>query len=126
MPTIRLTEKSIAKLRAPDPSGKQVLYWDDELRGFGVLASGVTNAKTDVVQRALPGGRTRRVTVGSVAALKLDAATQRAKELLAAFYRGQDPKAGRRGEATLRSALDEYLQSRSDLRPRSAAAIARA
>ena len=28
MPQIRLTEKSIDKLKAPDPSGRQVLHWD--------------------------------------------------------------------------------------------------
>jgi Arm DNA-binding domain len=120
LPTIRLNEKSIAKLRAPDPSRRQQLYWDKELRGFGVLVSGVSNAKSYVVQHLLPGGRTRRVTIARTNVLKLDQATTRAKELLAAFYRGIDPKAGRRGEATLRSALTEHLEARSDLRPRSA------
>jgi hypothetical protein len=108
-------------MRAPDPSGKQVLYWDNQLRGFGVLASGVSNAKSYVVQQVLPGGRTRRVTIARTNLIKLDAATQRAKELLAAFYRGIDPKASRRGEATLRSTLDEYLTARANLRPSASA-----
>ena len=43
MPQLKLTEKAIAKLKAPDPSGKQVLYWDTDLRGFGVRVSGTTN-----------------------------------------------------------------------------------
>jgi hypothetical protein len=51
MPTLKLTEKSIAKLDAPDPGGRQMLYWDQNLKGFGVLASGLSNAKTYVVQR---------------------------------------------------------------------------
>jgi hypothetical protein len=66
MPKLKLTERAIAKLLAPDPSGKQVLHWDTELKGFAVLCSGTTNSKTFVVQRTLKDGRNRRVTVGAV------------------------------------------------------------
>ena len=38
MPKLKLTARAIERLPAPDPSGKQTLYWDTELRGFGVLA----------------------------------------------------------------------------------------
>jgi hypothetical protein len=64
MPRVKLTEKTIAKMKAPDPSGRQVLHWDTELRGFAVLCSGVSNARTYIAQRDLPNGRARRVTVG--------------------------------------------------------------
>lgn len=121
MPTIKFTEKTIAKIAAPTSNGSQQLYWDQELRGFGVLVSGVSNAKTYIVQRALPNGKTRRVTIGRTNVLTLSAATESAKQLLAAFYKGQDPKAGRLGDHTLRSALDDYLKIRTDLRPRTAA-----
>src|SRR5580704_5738571 len=63
MPTIKLTKRAISALPAPDPSGKQVLVWDADLKGFGVLVSGKTKAKTFVVQRKLAGGLTRRMTV---------------------------------------------------------------
>ncbi len=46
MPKLKLTKTAVERLQAPDPSGKQVLHWDTELRGFGVLCSGVTNSKT--------------------------------------------------------------------------------
>ena len=121
MPTIKMSETAVSRLKAPDPSGKQTLHWDQNLRGFGVLVSGVTNAKSYVVQQALKDGRTRRVTIGRTNVLSLDQATERAKEMLAVFYTGRDPKATRRGEATLRSALEEYLTARADLKPRSAA-----
>ena len=49
----------IAKLKAPDPSGKQVLYWDDSLKGFAVLVSGVSNTKTFVVQTNWPNALNR-------------------------------------------------------------------
>ena len=121
MPIIKLSETAISRLRAPDPSGKQTLHWDQNLRGFGVLVSGVTNAKSYVVQQALKDGRTRRVTIGRTNVLTLAQATERAKEMLAVFYTGRDPKAVRRGEATLRAALEEYLTTRTDLKPRSVA-----
>ena len=63
------------------------------------------NAKSYVVQQALKDGRTRRVTIGRTNVLTLAQATERAKEMLAVFYTGRDPKAVRRGEATLRAAL---------------------
>jgi integrase len=121
---MHLTEKSITRLRAPDPSGRQRLYWDSEMTGFGLLVSGKTNKKTFVVQRDLPGGKTRRVTIGphsskrEARVLTLDAARERAKTVLAVFYDGKDPKAGMRGGSTLRSALDSYLE-RDALRPKS-------
>ena len=116
MPRLKLTVRAVDRLPAPDPSGHQVLHWDAELRGFGVLCSGTTDAKTYVVQRDLPGGRTRRVTVGPVNVLDLDKAREQAKGVLADFYKGIDPKAGRRTEFTLRSALAAYLEVRADLR----------
>jgi integrase len=120
MPKLKLTARAIARLIAPDPDRKQRLYWDTELRGFGVLVSGTTDAKTYIVQRDLPGGRTRRVTVAPVNVIDLDAARERAQLVLADFYQGIDPKAGRRADLTLRSALAAYIEARADLRPGSA------
>ena len=120
---MKLTKRAIAQLAAPDPSGKQKLHWDDELKGFGVLCSSTTEAKTYVVQRKLAGGLTRRVTIGAVNVLTLDAARARAKAVLAEFYGGHDPKAAARARArhalTLRDALEAYLAGRKDLRPKS-------
>jgi integrase len=116
---IKLTKAAIAKLVAPDPSGKQRLFWDTELAGFGLLVSGVTSTKTFVVQRDLPGGRTRRVTIGPANVLTVEAARDLAKATLADFYQGIDPKAGRRGSATLRGTLDAYLAARKTLREKS-------
>ena len=120
---LKLTARAIDRLPAPDPSGRQRLHWDSELTGFGVLCSGTTNAKTYIVQRDLPDGRTRRVTIGRTNVFTLEKARDEAKIVLADFYKGVDPKAGRRGrEATLSSALDDYLKVRADLRPGSARA----
>jgi integrase len=115
---LKLTEKAIARMAAPDPSKRQVLYWDTDLRGFAVLCSGVSNAKTFIVQRTLPNGRDRRVTVGAVNELALDKARARAEDMLDDLRRGIDPKR-KIVNATLRATLDAYLAARKVLRPAS-------
>src|SRR4051794_32749577 len=99
MPTLKLTKREIERLPAPHPSGKQMLVWDAELKGFGVLLSGTTNAKTYIAQRKLPDGRTRRVTVGALGELELDRARRLAGDLLLDLRNGKDPKAQRRSAA---------------------------
>jgi integrase len=113
MPRLKLTEKSIAKLRAPTPSKRQVLHWDSELKGFAVLCSGVSNARTYIAQRDV-NNRTRRITLGAVSEIGLEKARERAADTLDDLRRGKDPK--RRG-LKLRSALEDYLKVRRDLRP---------
>jgi integrase len=119
MPTIRLTEKSIQRLPAPSPDGKQALYWDTKLKGFGVLVSGTSDAKTFIVQHAVKGGLRRRVTVGPTNVLELDEAITRAKKILAEFYSGRDPKFRSHCNPNLRAALDDYLAARPNLKARS-------
>ena len=118
MPRTKLTTRAVDQLSAPDPSGKQQLFWDTELRGFGVLVSGKTNAKTFVVQRDIA-GKTRRVTIGPTNVLSLDEARRRAEGVLANFFLGIDPKARHGGDETLRGALADYLAARKDLADRS-------
>ena len=107
MPRIKLTERAIERLAAPDPSGKQVLYWDADLKGFGVLCSGVTNAKTYIAQRTLPDGKTRRVTVAAVNETTLAKAREEAADMLVDLRKGKDPKAR---AMTLQETLDSYLK----------------
>lgn len=118
MARVKLTEKAIAKLKAPDPSGKQTIFWDEELRGFAVLCSGVSNARTFIAQRDMPDGRTRRITVGAVNELALGKARARAADILDDLRRGIDPKR-KVSDATLRGTLAAYLAARKDLRPAS-------
>lgn len=118
MPKLKLTERAILKLPAPDPSGKQVLHWDTALKGFAVLCSGVTNAKTYVVQRALPDGRNRRVTIGPVNTLTLEKASALAADTLHDLRHGRDPKA-KVDNPTLRETLEAFLIARRDLAPSS-------
>jgi hypothetical protein len=118
MPSLNLTQKAIARLPAPHPDGKQTVYWDDELHGFGVQCSGKTNQKMFIAQRDLPSGKTRRITLGTVSGLALDAAKKRAEDTLDDLRRGLDPK-HKAATFTLRTALEDYLAARPNLRPAS-------
>ena len=110
MPRLNLTERAVTKLPAPDPSGAQVYHWDTTLRGFGVLCSGTTNAKSYVVQRDVH-GKARRAKVAAVAELSLADARQRAREMLDDMRQGKDPSKRANRNMTLQAALDGYLAS---------------
>ena len=117
---VKLTERTIRALAAPDPSGKQRLYWDDEPKGFGVLGSGKTKTNTFILQRAV-NGKTRRITIAPILGVagEVEEARSKARQKLSDFfYKGIDPKA-EPASGTLRLALEVYLSSRT-LRPRTA------
>jgi integrase len=118
MPKLKITEKTLAKIKAPDPSGRQTAHWDTALKGFGVLCSGKTNTKTYVAQREFKGGRTRRVTIARTNEIDLTEARKRAADVLDDMRRGIDPK-NKVEKITLTDALDNYLAARKDLRPAS-------
>jgi integrase len=107
MPTLHLTQRAVDKLAAPHHDGKQTIYWDDELRGFGVQCSGKTNQLLYIAQRDV-NGRARRMTLGTVTGLRLEEARRRAEDTLDDLRRGLDPK--KKGKTfTLQAVLDEYL-----------------
>src|SRR5215471_6560559 len=108
MAKLKLTERAVAQLPAPTPTGKQALHWDTELKGFRLLCSGVSGKKSYVVQREL-NGKTRRVTVAPANVLALKEARQRAQAMLAEFVRGVDPKAKQPATMTLRAAHAAYV-----------------
>lgn len=148
MPKMDLTNaRAIAKLSRPE-NGKQRLYWDEKLTGFGVLVSGKTDKRSFVVQREV-NGSTRRVTIctldelenlknvpseyeneaertrdvlsGKAKPRSMKEVQARASKLLQDMREGKDPKAHRGPDAnvTLRKVLDLYLEARSDLAERS-------
>ncbi len=120
---MKLTKTTLRGLKAPDPSGKPKLHFDDDLKGFAVLCSGKTVVRSYVVQRDLPDGKTRRITIGSVAEIDLDQARAEAAETLHQLRLGVDPKIERKALAgqdiTLRAAFAAFLASRPNLREKS-------
>lgn len=122
MPQLKLTTRTIAALRAPDPSGRPQIYFDASIRGFCVLVSGKTNTKSYIVQRDLPGGKTRRITIGACNIVTLDKARSMAAEMLLKMQSGIDPKIERRIEEkariTLRWASEELSKARPNWQPK--------
>jgi integrase len=121
VPKIKLTQKTVDRQKAPTASGKPILLWDVELKGFGLLVSGKTATKTYVAQRDLPGGRTRRLSIASVHECSLAEARGQAAKLLLDMRTGVDPKQLRRERETLRTVLEAYFVSRPSLRASSQA-----
>jgi integrase len=122
MPTVKITESTVTRVKAPDPSGRQVLHWDSEIRGFGILCSGSTTSKSWIVQRAIGSGKQRRLTIGDAKTLPLKEARERAADALDQLRRGKDPKQKKTAEITPRKALAMYLEWKKDLRPASVTA----
>jgi integrase len=112
---VKLTERTIAKLKAA--RGRQVLYWDEDLPGFGVLVSGTTNTKTFIVKGAVAGRGVRR-KIGRTGVMSLSEAHAKAKGVMVGFGAGIDPRQRKASDVTLREILDGYLK-RASLKPRS-------
>ncbi len=55
----------LTNYQQPDPSGKQKLYWVEGLKGLAVLVSGVSKAKSYIVQSSVH-GKTKRIHLGTV------------------------------------------------------------
>jgi integrase len=106
-----LTKRAVDALKAV--GGKETLYWDDELLGFGlrVMPSG---AKAWVIQYRNQHGRTRRMTFGKVGRLTPDEARKEARQRLVTVDRGEDPadaRAQARKAVTVAQLCDEYLEA---------------
>jgi integrase len=115
MSRVKFTEKSVAKLRAPAPSGRQTLHWDLGLPGFGLLVSGVSDARTWIVKAA---GKRRKI--GRADVMNLEQARAEARKAMLGLAAGIDPRAKRASAATLGEIAAGYVASVS-LRPRTRA-----
>ena len=94
MAKIRLTHRSIQSLTA----GKWMTdYWDDRLPGFGVRVA-KSGRKTFVVRYSAADGRKRRSSLGAYPLLSLADACDKAREVLAAVARGDDPQGQKKAE----------------------------
>jgi integrase len=102
----------------PDvPPKGRVVYWDTELRGFGLRVTS-TGHKSYVVQYRAGGGRSgtdRTVTIAST--LKLDDARKEAKKIAGDVAKGLDPvetkrKAREAESTTVKAILEDYLIQR--------------
>lgn len=115
MPSVKLTQRYVDSL---GPSEKQIMYFDQALKGFGVYTT--KSAKTYFIQARVNGKEVKR-TIGKAALLKLDSARNEAKEILAMMSKGIDPEAEKKRVdllgLTLRQTFEQYKGSRQ-LKPR--------
>jgi integrase len=106
---MKLTKRSIDSIKR---DGTDVVYWDEELHGFGlrVKPSGV---KSFLIQFRNRQGRSRRLTVGQYRRMTPDEARREARRLLSEVERGLDPAGQRileRNAITVTDLCREYLE----------------
>lgn len=115
MPLIRITKSAIDAL--PRPERGQHLYFDTDMKGFGVVVG--RTAKTYIAQRNV-NGRTVRVTIGKHGVFTPDEARRDARELLVQMARGENPiavrRAARTASLTLVDAFADFQIARAALK----------
>jgi integrase len=117
MPSIKITKVAVDKMPSPE-EGKQVDYFDTDLKGFGVRLS--ATGKTYFVMKRVDGKKVR-VTIGKHGEFTPERARNRAADLMTEMRAGDNPNEKKRAAkvrgVTLQEVLDEYLAKRK-LKPR--------
>jgi len=112
---LKLTKSSVEAV--PFAEGRQKVYFDTQMTGFGLCVGQRT--KSYFAQRQV-GRKTIRVTIGRHGVFTTEQARSEARQLLARLARGEDPRRERREiearSLTLEAALASYLQAKN-LRP---------
>lgn len=112
MPTLKLTRKAIAAI---EPADKATIYYDADVKGFGlkVMPSG---ARSWIIEyRPGVGGRTvakKRIKIGTPATHSPEEARDEASRTLARVTLGGDPAAARaeeRATLSVREVVESYL-----------------
>lgn len=120
--TAKLTKRTVD---AAAPEASRFIIWDSELKGFGLRVE-PTGAKSFVVRYRVGGGRAapqKQIKLGNMGPLTPDAARQRAREIIAAVVRGEDPAAERsrfREAPTVRQIAALFLEDHVEAKRKSA------
>ena len=111
MARIKLTKKSVDAL--PYAEKAQTLYWDTELKGFGLLVS--KQSKSYIAQKDVH-GRAVRTTIGRSTLFSAELARDRAREILRSMSLGENPNRSKtikkQKRCTLDDAFREYVATR--------------
>jgi hypothetical protein len=106
MPTTKLTQAAVEKLKAPEEGRKE--YWDSQLPGFGLRISD-SGRKTWVALYRV-GGKLVRETIGTAAVIPSVAeARERARQSMQIAQAGQNPVVERRERERAATAAAETL-----------------
>ena len=117
---LKLTKRTVDALEA---DGKDAIFWDRELAGFGVRVH-ATGRKTWVVQSRGPGGP-KRVTLGRHGELAVDEARKQAALVIDRIKRGEDfSAAAPEAETTVAGLAERFMRTHVEkhLKPASVAA----
>ena len=104
--TIKFTKRTI-DAALPQGGGKQRLYFDSELRGFGLCVGART--KTYFAQGTVR-GRFQRITIGRHGVFTVDEARREAQQVLAKIARGDNPIEDKRKAAIRGFTLAQALE----------------
>jgi integrase len=111
----KFTKNTVNSLRCP-PGKSEAFFWDASCAGFGMraLASG---RRTWVFQYRDEHRRTRRIALGDVSAVGLEAARQAARQHAATVTQGGNPSVERKSKrqaATVLDLIEAYLAHAKD------------
>jgi integrase len=109
---MKLTKTTVQNL--PVPIAGQTLYWDEELRGFGIRI-GAGGTRTYIAQSRVD-GKARRITIGEHGRWTCDQARKEARLQLVAMDKGIDPRAEKKRRelisVSLRAVMHNYCRDR--------------
>jgi integrase len=114
------TKVNITRMHCPAGQG-EVFFWDASCRGFGIRALR-SGRRSWIYQYRDEHRRTRRIVLGDVSAVRLDAARDAARKHAAGVAQGANPSVDRKNKGNALSVLalvDAYLQhAKKSQRPR--------
>lgn len=120
---LRITKSFVDKIILPlvtaDGKTAQSFYRDSDISGFGLrVTSG--GAKSFIVEKRIF-GKVKRITLGRYGNITVEQARKEAMKFLGSVATGHDPVAEKKAKnikrITLNEAFEDYLKTRSELRP---------
>jgi integrase len=114
----KLTKSFIDSLAFTTTTGKQLFYYDSELKGFGLRVG--FSSKTYIAETKI-NRKTVRVTIGKHGTLAPEQARKLAKEKLAVMGQNINPNAIEKDKrvkaVTLKEIYEDYMAARKQLKP---------
>jgi integrase len=115
----RITKRYVDSLKG---NAADLVYWDDDLTGFGVRVRPSGGRSYVFAYRAGGGrrGRLRKMTLGAVGRMTPDQARKAAQDANARAMAGEDPaaeKQAQRADLTVAELVERYLEKGSEARP---------